>query len=58
MKELCIRCGKETEVDDYTPVDMRRFYIEGSGQLCEECWRELYEKERQDQIKKPDIVGK
>lgn len=45
MKELCIRCGKEIEYDISTPVDMRRFYVEGSGLLCEECWRELYEKE-------------
>lgn len=45
MKELCIRCGKETEYDVHTPVNIRRFYIDGSGQLCEECWRELYEKE-------------
>lgn len=45
MKELCIRCGKETEYDVHTPVNIRRFYINGSEQLCEECWRELYEKE-------------
>lgn len=45
MKELCIRCGKETEYDVHTPVNIRRFYIDGSEQLCEECWRELYEKE-------------
>lgn len=37
MKELCIRCGKEIEYDISTPVDMRRFYVEGSGLLCEEC---------------------
>ena len=41
-KELCIRCGKETEYDVHTPITIRRYYIEGSGQLCEDCWRELY----------------
>jgi hypothetical protein len=41
-KEICIRCGKETEYDVSAPVDIRRFYVEGFGQLCEECWRELY----------------
>lgn len=42
MKERCIRCGKETEYDISTPVTVRRRYVEGSGQLCEKCFYELY----------------
>lgn len=42
MKELCVRCGKETEHDINTPVTVRRYFIEGSGQLCEECFQNLY----------------
>lgn len=42
MKELCVRCGKETEYDINTPVTVRRYFIEGSGQLCEECFKLLY----------------
>ena len=42
MKERCIRCGKETEYDVSTPVTVRRWYVEGSGQLCEQCFYELY----------------
>ena len=53
-KELCIRCGKETEYDVSTPVDMRQFYAEGSGQLCKECWWELYE--QQHDLSIPTIV--
>ena len=42
MKEICIRCGKETEYAISAPVNMRKYYIEGSGQLCEQCFYELY----------------
>ena len=42
MKEICIRCGQETEYAISAPVNMRKYYIEGSGQLCEECFYELY----------------
>ncbi len=41
-KEKCIRCGVETEYDVSSPVTVRRWYIEGSGQLCEKCFFELY----------------
>lgn len=42
VKEKCVRCGKETAYDQSTPVDMRRWYVEGSGQLCEACWLKLW----------------
>ena len=42
MKELCIRCNKPTPYDINFPVDRRKYYIDGSGQLCEECWNALY----------------
>ena len=41
-KELCVRCGKETAYDQSTPIEMRRWYVEGSGQLCEACFAHLY----------------
>lgn len=41
-KEICIRCGKETEYDVGTSVSYRRYYIEGSGQLCQNCFQLLY----------------
>lgn len=43
MKERCVRCGAETEYDINYPVDMRRWYIEGSGQLCPSCYRILFQ---------------
>lgn len=44
MNELCIRCGKPTPYDVRTPIPLRRYFIEGSGQLCENCWATLYER--------------
>ena len=42
QKELCIRCGKPTPYDINTPITLRRYFVEGSGQLCPLCYRELY----------------
>lgn len=42
MKDKCVRCGKETEYEINSPVEIRRWYVEGSGQLCEKCFYELY----------------
>ena len=42
QKELCIRCNKPTPYHPNTPITLRRYYVEGSGQLCEKCFRELY----------------
>ncbi len=42
MKELCVRCGRPTPYDIYTPIFSRLYYIYGSGQLCEGCWKMIY----------------
>ena len=42
MREKCVRCGVETEYDVSSPVTVRRYYVEGSGQLCPLCYQELY----------------
>ena len=41
-KELCIRCGRPTPYDIHTPISSRLYYIDGSGQLCEDCWKRVY----------------
>ena len=41
-KELCIRCNKLTPYHPNTPITLRRYYVEGSGQLCEQCYITLY----------------
>ena len=42
MNELCIRCNSPTPYDQSTPITLRRYYVEGSGQLCPLCYQELY----------------
>ncbi|HBI60993.1 MAG TPA: hypothetical protein DDY31_07255 [Lachnospiraceae bacterium] len=41
-KEYCILCGRLTEAAKEQPLSEREYYIEGAGQLCRECYRELY----------------
>ena len=41
-KELCIRCNKPTPYHPNTPITLRRYYIEGSGQLCPLCYQNLF----------------
>ena len=63
MIEKCIRCNKPTPYDINFPVDRRKYYIDGSGQLCEECWNALYptyspttgEKKEQGEIEKDGL---
>lgn len=42
MKDKCVMCGKETKYDVDEHVDNRLYYIEGAGQLCEECYKSVY----------------
>lgn len=36
-KDKCIVCGKDTEYDITTHIDFRRNYVDGAGQLCDDC---------------------
>ena len=42
-KEKCVICGVETEYFRSTPINQRRYYVEGCGQLCEGCWGDTYQ---------------
>ena len=44
MKEECTLCGKQTDVDVSTPINERENYVECAGQLCPECYKEVYGK--------------
>ena len=46
--EKCILCGDDTGVMVELPVDARKYYINGVGQLCEECYRKLTMSSLQD----------
>lgn len=41
-KETCVLCGKVTDVDKSTPIELRDNYVEAAGQLCHDCWKEIY----------------
>lgn len=41
-KESCVLCGKTTSYLESENIDKRKYYVEGSGQLCEDCYTETY----------------
>ena len=36
--EKCVVCGEETPYKFSTPIEQRKHYIEGVGQLCQKCF--------------------
>mgnify|MGYP001260170769 CR=1 FL=1 len=44
MKDKCVTCNKESLYDKEEHIDFRMGYIQGAGQLCLECYDELYSK--------------
>lgn len=47
-KEKCVVCHKTLDIDKSMPIDKRKYYIKGAGQLCERCYKELYEIKDED----------
>ena len=50
MKEKCVTCGKKTHYHIEDNIDMRIGYIEGAGQLCLDCYDEVYVKKTKPAI--------
>jgi recombinational DNA repair protein (RecF pathway) len=46
--EKCVLCGEETEYHLNDDINLRKYYIEGAGQLCKKCYDELYNKNKKD----------
>ena len=42
MKDKCVTCGEKSIYDTETHIDFRIGYIEGAGQLCLDCFDEIY----------------
>jgi recombinational DNA repair protein (RecF pathway) len=42
--EKCVSCGRETGYSINDHVDSRKTYVEGAGQLCAECFKDMYNK--------------
>jgi hypothetical protein len=41
--EDCVICNNDTLIEKSTHVDYRFFYVNGVGQLCKECWYNMYD---------------
>ena len=40
--ERCVLCWRLTNVPKNTPISKRKYYVQGQGQLCENCYYELF----------------
>lgn len=40
--EKCVCCGRCTNIPKYMHVSKRSYYVEGIGQLCNECFKKIY----------------
>ena len=47
--EKCVCCGKDSGVPHGTPIAERKYYIQGSGQLCGSCYCKLYIQKSEDE---------
>lgn len=47
-KDPCVSCGKITEYPTQMPIELRNWYIEGAGQLCEDCYTKIYDSKKCD----------
>ena len=47
--DKCVCCGKDSGVPCGTPIAERKYYIQGSGQLCGDCYLELYIQKSEDE---------
>lgn len=39
--EVCVACGRKTQIKKTESVTSRPYYIEGAGQFCSDCYFEL-----------------
>ena len=42
--EICVKCGCVTNIPVNMHIDMRTYYVEGAGQLCNKCYNAIYDK--------------
>lgn len=46
--DKCVLCGNDTDVPKDTPIENRKEYVKGSGQLCRDCYFDIYIKSDSD----------
>ena len=42
--EKCVSCGLNTGYSVNDHIDSRKTYVDGAGQLCSTCFKEVYKK--------------
>jgi len=42
MRDKCVVCNKDSHHSKHEHISVRVGYIEGSGQLCLECYGKIY----------------
>lgn len=42
LMDRCVLCWRLTNVPKNTPISPRKYYVQGQGQLCENCYYELF----------------
>ena len=50
MLDNCVTCDKETSYDAKDHMDERMGYVKGVGQLCLDCYDEIYVKKTKPAI--------
>ena len=40
--DKCVMCGAKTEYTKDTHIDFRNNYVEGAGQMCQDCHTKIY----------------
>jgi hypothetical protein len=43
-KDKCVMCDCDTSYKKIDHIDIRKYYVEGAGQLCEKCYVLIYGK--------------
>jgi len=50
--EKCISCGKILpNITKDMDINLRNYYIEGTGQLCKKCYNKIYNKKNSEKLK-------
>lgn len=44
--ETCVICGGDTGVPKGLDISYRMYYVQGTGQLCDDCWDETFQTSR------------
>ena len=53
--DSCVCCGKTTEYPSDMPIAQRKYYVQGSGQLCEMCFDEICMDETEDKLSDDEL---